>query len=127
MNVETINNAIREVQEHFHEWKSMSFNPIELCSFAYYEGCGSKDCCSEILEKYTPTILLNQLISSAGFVVLSGSPEWILEHPRVGKVSYSDIAEGKWYSDDDQHLPISHLSNGEIFANSFEKLFEASH
>ena len=124
MNVEKAN---QEIREHFKEWLYMFDNPLGLCAFAYYEGCGSRECCREILERCTPVVLYGALVERANFEVISNSENWILYHKKIGEICYSEIKKGKWYFDEDKiGESIDKLSDGEICAYSFEKLYEAT-
>lgn len=74
--------AVREVKTHFSEWQDKFEHPIELCSFAYYEGCGEKECCSDILERNTPIILVGELVRRTGFELVKGGREWVISHKK---------------------------------------------
>lgn len=120
--------AVRVVNEHFIEWRGMFEYPIELCSFAYYEGCGEKQCCSEILERQTPIILVGELVRRADFEIIKPGRNWVINHRKIGDVSSKDIGEGTWYFDDDKcSCSVKGISFGEICANSFGRLYDQGH
>ena len=119
--------TLAELREHFKEWKETHPNPLDLCAFAYYEGCSGTECCNQILELAAPLALGNELVNKVDYSWVKIDGKVGLSHPNTGPITINTIKTGKWYSpedldDDDIEEVLGQCSPGEICIDPFRKL-----
>ena len=126
--IEYIERTLLKIKEHYKGWvDSYSSNPLDLCQFAYYEGCDVKECCRKLLKEGAPIALGSALVKEGVCDWISVNDRLALQHKSLGALTFDKIATGEWFSDDDQpeeYWPKlrASMSEGEIIVNSFNRL-----
>lgn len=120
----TVEEVLRRLREHFHEWPCVPGHEHDLVAFAYYEGCGHRgECCREILSEATPLALGQELVIKHGFrwVMVRSGRSWRygVEHPAVDRpIDLNSLEDGSWNEEEYDHPP----SPGVITHDSLETI-----
>ena len=97
----SVEEALRKLREHFHEWRCPPGYEHDLVGFAYYEGCGGTRHCGEILAEAAPLALGRELVTKHGFrwVMIRSGRSWKcgVEHPTLGRpIDLNALEDGSW-------------------------------
>jgi len=96
-----IEEVLRKLREHFHEWQGYEGHEWELVGFAYYEGCGGSNDCGQILVEASPIALGKELVAKHGFrwAMLRSGQSWkyAVEHAALGRpIDLQSLQDGSW-------------------------------
>jgi hypothetical protein len=114
--------VLRRLREHFHEWPGYEGHEHDLVGFAYYEGCGDRPCCGDILAEAAPVALGAELVARHGFAWASLGPGRLaVTHPALaGPVDLAALEGGAWCDE-----PPGTPSRGEVTHGSLAGLVRA--
>ena len=107
---EKIESVLRELREHFHEFKDMFHDEHGQINFAIYEGCESSEHCRGVLESSAPFAIGKRLVSEHGFEwdMIEVQDDW---HYGVSQSALNDpvdlmtLSSGTWYREETEELP----------------------
>ena len=73
-----IEEVLRRLRQHFHEWSYAEGREHHLVGFAFYEGCGGTEHCGALLAEAAPFALGRELVSEHGFqwVMIGSGARW---------------------------------------------------
>ncbi|HXD86787.1 MAG TPA: hypothetical protein VN641_09845 [Urbifossiella sp.] len=107
-----IEEVLRKLREHFHEWQGYEGDEWKLVGFAYYEGCGDSDDCGQILVEASPIALGKELVAKHGFrwAMLRSGQSWkyAVVHPDLGRpIDLQALEDGSWNEEEYDEPPES--------------------
>jgi hypothetical protein len=96
-----IADLFQRLRNHFHEWPEYGDDVHELIGFAFYEGCGSTDCCGKLLEEAAPIALGDELVRRHGFewAMVQHDEEWhyAVTHPSLSQpIDLQQLENSSW-------------------------------
>lgn len=102
-----IDSVLTELRQHFHEWADWPGDPHWIIGFAYYEGCGDRDCCREVIGRAAPFALGQRLVERHGFTwtMLGDAPprRYAVTHPQHdAPIALDSLETGDWVDPDDE-------------------------
>ena len=119
-----IEDVLKCLREHFHEWPNYHDDEHGLIAFAFYEGCGGK-CCGAILAAAAPFALGKELVKEHGFrwVMIPTESGWHfgVESERLANpIDLEILEDGSWkeHGYDEQPDP------GEMTNDSLEYILD---
>jgi hypothetical protein len=100
--------VLRELCDHFHEWRTFEGHEHSLVGFAYYEGCGDSGHCGKILAGAAPFALGKELVTLHGFrwVMVSSGDTWRygVLHPALKQpVELHSLENGSWNDNENEY------------------------
>jgi hypothetical protein len=120
-----VDDVLRRLRDHFHEWPCPKGYEYKLMAFAYYEGCGDSECCRELLAEAAPFAVGQELVTHHGFrwVMIGArrSSRYGVEHPALDRpIDLASLQDGSWNEQEYDQPP----SPGKMTLDSLETIAE---
>jgi hypothetical protein len=118
-----IDRTLARLRAHFHQWSYIE-SPHELVDFAFYEGCGSTECCGASLSLAAPLALGMELVQKHDFkwvmVRFENGWDYAVMHVKKGLlVDLEALEDGQWLTEE-----IGFESAGQRTHDFYESIVE---